>query len=134
MKKQPSNTESFLQLINKCIVESLALYKDVFGPIAKVASQSGLCKVRLHMPKHTTFYLHCYGWSQNFFGGTLESALKSTEKAPTKITSHHQDHICKELANQQHKQFLCIESWYERSLTSADNEKILPANDENHTK
>ena len=88
---------------------------------------------------HATFYLHLYGSSQNFFSRTLESALKSTVKVPTRITSHCQDHIWKEFAHQQHKWFICVKSCCERtrydklSFSSIGNSKI-PAIDENQNK
>ena len=81
------NSEHTLQLLDECIGEFLALYKEVFGPIAEFTSKTGLWKVKFYAPKHASFYIHRYGSSENFFGGSLESALKSTVKAPTKITS-----------------------------------------------
>jgi hypothetical protein len=45
-----------------------------------------------------------------FFGGNLESALKSTVKAPTLQTSRRHDHLSKELACRPHERFVCKES------------------------
>ena len=93
--------------MDSCIVEFLVLYKKVFSPIAKQLSKTGLHKVKFHSPKHATFYIHRYGSHDNFFGGNLESALKSTVKAPTKFTSRSHDHIARDLASQQHERFVC---------------------------
>jgi hypothetical protein len=101
------NSERTLQLLDKRIVEFLALYKEVFGPTAEFSSNTGLRKVKFHAPKHASFYIRRYGSSDNFFGGSLESALKSTVKAPTKITSRRHDHLARDLANRQHERFVC---------------------------
>jgi hypothetical protein len=101
------NSERTLQLLDKHIVEFLDLYKEVFGPTAEFSSNTGLRKVKFHAPKHASFYIRRYGSSDNFFGGSLESALKSTVKAPTKITSRRHDHLARDLANRQHERFVC---------------------------
>ena len=108
MMNLSENSDGTLQLLDEHIVEFLALYKQVFGPrTAEFLSQTGLCKVKFHAPKHASFYIHRYGSSDNFFGGSLESALKLTVKAPTKITSRHHDHLARELACHQHERFIC---------------------------
>jgi hypothetical protein len=109
MMNLSANTKRTLQLMDSRIVEFMNLYKKVFGPISALHSQVGLRKVKFHAPKHASFYIRRYGSSNNFFGGNLESALKSTVKAPTKITSHRHDHLSKELAWRQHKRFVCRE-------------------------
>ena len=58
------------------------------------------------------FYVKHYGSSLNYFGGYLESALKSTVKEPTERTSHRHDYLCKELANRQHDRFCINQSRY----------------------
>ena len=99
----------------------------MFSPIAKFSSKTSLRKVKFHAPKHATFYIHRYGSSDNFFGGNLESALKSTVKAPTKITSRCHDHIARGLASQQHERFICCVSctetanWMDDSLNDKVN-------------
>ena len=82
----------------------------MFGPIAEFSSKTGLRKVKFHALKHASFYIHRYGLSDNFFGGTLESALKSMVKAPTKITSRHHDHLARNFASWQHERFICSAS------------------------
>jgi hypothetical protein len=84
----------------------------VFNLVALANSKVGLKKVKFHAPKHFLFYIKCYGSSENFFGGSLESALKSTVKEPTEHTSRRHDYQCKELANQQHDHFCINQSRY----------------------
>jgi hypothetical protein len=110
MMNLSENTESTLELLESRIIEFLDLYKRVFGPISAQASRTGLRMVKFHAPKHASFYIRRYGSSGNFFGGSLESALKSTVKAPTKITSRCHDHLSKDLACQQHERFVCLAS------------------------
>jgi hypothetical protein len=112
MMNLSDNTESTLELLETRIVELLALYKTVFGPISAQASRTGLRKVKFHAPKHAFFYIRRYGSSNNFFGGSLESALKSTVKAPTKITSRHHGQLAKDLACRQHERFVCTASLF----------------------
>ena len=64
------NSERTLQLLDKRIVEFLALYKEVFGPTAKFLSKTGLHKVKFHAPKYATFDICRYSSSDNIFGGT----------------------------------------------------------------
>jgi hypothetical protein len=110
MMNQTESTTSDLELKHDRIVEFLALYKKVFGPTAAAYSITGLRKVKFHAPKHALFYIKRYGSSDNFFGGKLESALKSTVKAPTKQTSRRHVNLSKELACRQQDQFVCTES------------------------
>lgn len=124
MMNLKENSESTLTLMEARIVEFLDLYKRVFGPIAALSSKTGLRKVKFHAPKHASFYIRRYGASENFFGGTLESALKSTVKAPTKITSRRHDNLAKDLASRQHERFVCRESrLHNGSLTEDCREK-----------
>jgi hypothetical protein len=55
--------------------------------VALANSKVGLKKIKFHAAKHCVFYIKQYGSSENTFGGSLESALKSTVKEPTKRTS-----------------------------------------------
>lgn len=110
MMNLSENTESTLELLESRIIEFLHLYKRVFGPISTQASRTDLRKVKFHAPKHASFYIHRYGSRGNFFGGSLESALKSTMMAPTKITSRRHDHLLKDLACRQHERFVCLAS------------------------
>jgi hypothetical protein len=66
------------------------------------------------------FYIKWYGSSENTFGGSLESALKSTVKEPTKRTSRRHNHLCKELASRQHDRF-CVSESNLHSKQSWDN-------------
>jgi hypothetical protein len=101
---------STLELMESRILQFGILYKKVFRPASAAVSATGLRKIKFHAPKHAAFYIQRYGSSYNFFGGNLESALKSTVKAPTKQTSQRHDHLLKELACRQHKHFVCNES------------------------
>jgi hypothetical protein len=103
-----SSTE--LDLLDDRIHTFLHKYKEVFGMLALAISKVGLRKIKFHAAKHCVFYIKRYGSSEIFFGGSLESALKSTVKEPTKRTSRHHDHLCKELANRQHDRFCVSES------------------------
>jgi hypothetical protein len=85
----------------------LRKYKEVFGMVALANSKVGLKKIKFYAAKHCVFYIKRYGSSKNSFGGSLESPLKSTVKEPSKRTSHRHDHLCKELASQQHDHF-CV--------------------------
>jgi hypothetical protein len=67
--------------------------------VALANSKVGLKKIKFHATKHCVFYIKRYGSSKTTFGGSLESALKSTVKEPTKRTSRQHDHLCKELAS-----------------------------------
>jgi hypothetical protein len=78
--------------------------------VALANSKVGLKKIKFHAAKHCVFYIKRYGSSENTFGGSLESALKSTVKEPTKRTSRRHDHLCKELASRQHDRFCVSES------------------------
>jgi hypothetical protein len=84
----------------------------VFNFVALANSKVGLKKVKFHAPKHFVFYIKPYGSSENFFGGSLESALKSTVKEPTECISWRHDYLCKELANRQHNRFCIDQSRY----------------------
>ena len=110
MMNQKETTQTELGLMDGRIIEFLNLYKKVFGATAAAHSLTGLRKVKFHAPKHAAFYVRRYGSSDNFFGGNLESALKSTVKAPTKQTSRRHDHLAKELAFRQFERFVCTES------------------------
>jgi hypothetical protein len=110
MMNQKETTQTELVLMEGRIIEFLHLYKKVFGPTAAAHSLTGLRKVKFHAAKHAPFYVRRYGSSDNFFGGNLESALKSTVKAPTKQTSRRHDHLAKELAFRQFERFVCTES------------------------
>lgn len=134
------NPESTVVLMEARIIEFLDLYRLVFGPISALASKTGLCKVKFHAPKHAPSYIRRYGASENFFGGNLESALKSTVKAPTKITSRRHEHLAKELASRQHERFVCRQSRIHnasltedcREKTSSDSKRqrrLRPVND-----
>ena len=101
MMNEKENTSSMLLLLHERIKEFLILYKKVLGPISSAVSSTGLRKVKFHAPNHAIFYVKHYGSSENFFGGNLESALKSTVKAPTKQTSRRHDQLAKELACRQ---------------------------------
>ena len=92
-----SSTE--LDLLDDHIKVFLRKYKEVFGMVALANSKVGLKKIKFHAAKHCVFYIKRYGSSENTFGGSLESALKSTVKEPTKRTSRRHDHLCKELAS-----------------------------------
>ena len=125
-----SSTE--LKELDERLKVFLTNYKELFGHIALSMSSVGLRKVKFHAPKHFSFYIKRYGCSENFFGGSLESALKSTIKAPSKRTSRRHDHLCKELAMRQHDRF-CIsaskkhngswEKFVNESTTSARKRK-----------
>jgi hypothetical protein len=78
--------------------------------VALANSKVGLKKIKFHAAKHCVFYIKWYGSSENIFGGSLESALKSTVKEPTKRTSCWHNHLRKELASQQHNCFCISES------------------------
>jgi hypothetical protein len=131
-----SSTE--LDLLDDRIHTFLHKYKEVFGMVALANSKVGLKKVKFHAAKHCAFYIKRYGSSENFFGGSLESALKSTVKEPTKRTSRRHDHLCKELASRQHDRF-CIsesrlhnkESWdkYVSSTTNARKRRLVDGDD-----
>ena len=110
MMNLKESTTSNLTIMHNRITQFLQLYKDVFGATAAAQSVTGLRKVKFHAPKHAAFYVKRYGSSDNFFGGNLESALKSTVKAPTKQTSRRHDHLSKELACRQQERFVCMES------------------------
>jgi hypothetical protein len=100
-------SSSELELLDDRIKVFLRKYKEVFGNVALANSKVGLKKIKFHASKHCVFYIKRYGSSYNTFGGSLESALKSTVKEPTKRTSRRHDHLCKELAARQHDRF-CI--------------------------
>ena len=110
MMNEKESTASTLLLLDQRIEEFLILYKKVFGPTSAAVSSTALRKVKFHAPKHAVFYMKRYGSSDNFFGGNLESALKSTVKAPTKQTSRRHDRLSKELACRQQDRFVCKES------------------------
>jgi hypothetical protein len=93
MMNEKESTASTLLLLDQRIEEFLILYKKVFGPTSAAVSSTALRKVKFHAPKHAVFYMKRYGSSDNFFGGNLESALKSTVKAPTKQTSRRHDRL-----------------------------------------
>jgi hypothetical protein len=99
-----------LDLLDDRINVFLRKYKEVFGMVALANSKVGLKKIKFHAAKHCVFYIKRYGSSENTFGGSLESALKSTVKEPTKRTSRRHDHLCKELASRQHDRFCVSES------------------------
>jgi hypothetical protein len=103
-----SSTE--LDVLDDRIKVFLRKYKEVFGMVALANSKVGLKKIKFHAAKHCVFYIKRYGSSENTFGGSLESALKSTVKEPTKRTSRRHDHLCKELASRQHDRFCVSES------------------------
>jgi hypothetical protein len=98
--------------------------------VALVNSKVGLKKVKFHAPKHFVFYNKRYGSSENTFGGTLESALKSTVKQPTERTSRRHDHLCKELAARQHDRFCISQSRIENS-SLIDNFALSISPDDN---
>jgi hypothetical protein len=120
MMNQKETTTSELDLMHKRIIQFLALYKKVFGPTASAQSATGLRKVKFHAPLHAAFYIKQFGSSDNFFGGTLESALKSTVKAPTKQTSRRHDHLSKELACRQQERFVVAASRIHNGNTMED--------------
>ena len=76
-----------------------SLQKGTLHLMANAASQAGLSNIKTHSPKHASWYIKHYGYSDNFFGGNLENALKSTIKAPFKRMSRRHDHLCHELSN-----------------------------------
>jgi hypothetical protein len=92
-------SSSELAVLDIRIKVFLCKYKAVFNLFALANSKVGLKKVKFHAPKHFVFYMKHYGSSENFFGGSLESTLKSTVKAPTEHTSHCHDYLCKELTD-----------------------------------
>jgi hypothetical protein len=77
----PLMSSSELELLDHCIKVFLQKNKDVFGSVALANSKVGLKKVKFHAAKHCVFYIKRYGSSESTFGGSLESALKSTEGA-----------------------------------------------------
>jgi hypothetical protein len=101
----PCISSSDLEVLGRRIKVFLHKFKEVFGHVALANSKVGLKKIKFHAPNHFVFYTKCYGSSENYFGGTLESALKTTVKQPTERTSRRHDHLCKELAAQQHDRF-----------------------------
>ena len=107
MMSLPCISSSELIVLDNRIKVFLGKYKEVFGNVALANSKVGLKKVKFHAAKHYSFYMRRYGSSENTFGGSLESALKSTVKEPTERTSRRHDHLCKELAARQHDRF-CI--------------------------
>jgi hypothetical protein len=116
----PCISSSELELLDNRIKVFLHKYKEVFGHVALANSKVGLKKIKFHAPKHCVFYIKRYGSSENTFGGTLESALKSTVKEPTKRTSRRHDHLCKELAARQHDRFCISQSRLENSTLMDD--------------
>ena len=62
------------------------------------------------MPQACILYIMHYRYSDNFFGGNLENALKSTIKAPLKRMSRRHDHLCHKLSNRQHERFVVAKS------------------------
>jgi hypothetical protein len=111
----PSISSTELEVLDDRIKVFLRKYKEVFGHVALVNSKVGLKKIKFHAPKHFVFYNKRYGSSETFFGGTLESALKSTVKQPTERTSRRHDHLCKDLAARQHDRFCISQSRLETS-------------------
>jgi hypothetical protein len=99
-----------LNLLDDHIKVFLRKYKEVFGMVVLANSKVGLKKIKFHAAKHCVFYIKRYGSGGNIFGGSFESALRSTVKEPTKRTSCWHDHLCKELASQQHNHFCVSES------------------------
>jgi hypothetical protein len=117
----PCISSSELELLDNRIKVFLHKYKEVFGHVAMANSKVGLKKIKFHASKqHCVFYIKRYGSSDNTFGGTLESALKSTVKLPTKRTSRRHDHLCKELAARQHDRFCISQSSLENSMLMLD--------------
>jgi hypothetical protein len=108
----PRISSNELAVLDVRIKVFLRKYKAVFNLFALANSKVGLKKVKFHAPNHFAFYVKRYGSSENFFGGSLESALKSTVKAPTERTSRRHDYLCKELADRQHDRFCIDQSRY----------------------
>jgi hypothetical protein len=137
----PCISSSELEVLENRINIFLHKYKLVFGHVALANSKVGLKKVKFHAPKHFVFYNKRYGSSENSFGGTLESALKSTVKQPTERTSRRHDHLCKELAARQHDRFCIAQSRIENSSlydnlesrTSPDSKRQHLECDDNHS-
>ena len=94
----PCISSSDLEVLGRRIKVFLHKFKDVFGHVALANSKVGLKKIKFHAPNHFVFYT-------KHFGGTLESALKTTVKQPTERTSWRHDHLCKKLAARQHDRF-----------------------------
>jgi uncharacterized membrane protein len=67
MMNLKETTESILKVMEDRILEFLVLYKKVLGPTSAAVLGTGLRKIKFHAPKHTSFYLHRYGSSDNFF-------------------------------------------------------------------
>jgi hypothetical protein len=87
-----------LDLLDDHIKVFLRKYKEVFGMVALANSKVALKKIKFHAAKHCVFYIKRYGSSKNTFGGSLESALKSsTVKEPTKRNSRQHNHLCQAL-------------------------------------
>ena len=69
----------------------------VVGPFRECFSRCRLRIAKFHGLFHIIFYIRWFGSTLNFFGGFCESHLKTLIKAPTKNTSHWQDHLDLEL-------------------------------------
>ena len=80
----------------------------VVGPFQECFSCCGLWIAKFHGLLHIVFYIQRFGSTLNFFGGFCESHLKTLIKAPTKNTSHWQDHLDLELMKWLHKKHVCL--------------------------
>ena len=94
---QESYTESQLNQLETAIKQFLQIFWWVVGPFQECFSCCGLQIAKFHKLVHIVFYIRQFGSTLNFFGGFCESHLKTFIKAPTKNTSHWQDHLDLEL-------------------------------------
>ena len=94
---QESYTESQLNQLETAIKKFLRIFWWIVGPFRECFSCCGLWIAKFHGLVHIVFYIRWFGSTLNFFGGFCESHLKTLIKAPTKNTSHWQDHLDLEL-------------------------------------
>ena len=78
---------SKLMILQKRIVIFQEFARRTIGMLAEVRSMTGLRRPKIHGTKHLAMQIPRFGATLNYFGGFLESHLRTVIKKPTKTTS-----------------------------------------------
>jgi hypothetical protein len=103
-------TDEQLNELDRKITLYMKFYRSLVGPQRELISKCGLRLSKFHALTKSVKQIRKFGSADNFFGGFLESALKSIVKNPTKRTNRQQHRHANDLMTRWYEAKILLES------------------------